>query len=32
MSFDAEKKATLDNIFHTQGYTDYKWVDPKQNS
>ena len=30
MSFNAKKKETLDCIFHSQGYTDYKWIDPTQ--
>ena len=30
MSFDAKKKETIDSIFHAQGYTDYRWIDPKQ--
>jgi predicted metal-binding protein len=30
MSVNAKKKETLDGIFHSQGYTDYKWIDPTQ--
>ena len=30
MSVNAKKKETLDCIFHSQGYTDYKWIDPTQ--
>lgn len=30
MRFNAKKKETLDCIFHSQGYTDYKWIDPTQ--
>jgi len=30
MTFNAEKKKTLDSILQTQGYTDYKWIDPTQ--
>jgi predicted metal-binding protein len=30
MSFTSEKRQTIDEIFKTKGYNDYKWIDPKK--
>jgi len=30
ISIAPQKKNILDDIFHSQGYGDYRWIDPKQ--
>ena len=30
MSIPPEKKKDLDDMFHSQGYDNYRWIDPKQ--
>ena len=30
MNLTAKQKSTLDALLHEEGYTDYKWIDPRQ--
>ncbi len=30
MSLSSDQQNHIDDIFHSHGYTDYKWIDPRQ--